>query len=55
MKIKTFEQSINENSEDFNSHVNDFIKDKHDVQIATSVIVHGTLELMYLTVLYTAE
>ncbi|WP_155386916.1 hypothetical protein [Pediococcus damnosus] len=36
MKTKTFEQLIDEDCEDFDSRVNDFIKDKQVFQITTN-------------------
>jgi len=53
MKIKTFDQLIDENNEDFDSRVNDFIKDKQVVQITTNRTASGGVELTHsLTILY---
>lgn len=55
MKIKTFGYLINDNTKDFDSRVNDFIKGKQVVQITTNTINIGDLDLMILTVLYKEE
>lgn len=53
MKIKTFEQLIDEDCEDFDSRVNDFIKNKKVVQITTNRTASGGIELTHsLTILY---
>lgn len=53
MKIKTINQHINEENEDFDSRVNDFIKDKQVVQITTNdVISDDNYYFHTLTVLY---
>jgi len=56
MKIKTFDQFIDEDNKDFDSRVNDFIKDKQVVQITTNRTASGGVELTHsLTVLYKEE
>ena len=53
MKIKTFDQFIDEKNEDFDSRVNDFIKGKQVIQITTNRTASGGVELTHsLTVLY---
>ena len=53
MKIKTIDQHYNEENKDFDSRVNDFIKDKQVVQITTNdVISTDNYYLHTLTVLY---
>ncbi|MBU7475722.1 DUF2758 domain-containing protein [Lactiplantibacillus pentosus] len=53
MKIKTFNQGWQEDSEEFDSRVNDFIKDKQVVQITTNETVSDISDLTHsLTVLY---
>lgn len=53
MKIKTIDQHIDEENEDFDSRVNDFIKDKQVVQITTNdVISDDNYYFHTLTVLY---
>jgi len=55
MKIKTIEQYFDEDNEDFDNRVNDFIKGKQVVQITTNTINIGDLDLMILIVLYKEE
>lgn len=56
MKIKTFDQFIDEKNEDFDSRINDFIKGKQVVQITTNRTASGGVELTHsLTVLYEEE
>ena len=53
MKIKTIEQYFDEDNEDFDVRVNDFIKDKQVVQIATNNTVNTDNFYTYtLTILY---
>ena len=53
MKIKTFDQFIDEDNKDFDSRVNDFIKDKQVVQITTNDVVNtDNFYTHTLTVLY---
>lgn len=53
MKIKTIDQYYNESYGDFDSRVNDFIKDKQVVQITTNETVSDDFELTHtLTILY---
>jgi len=53
MKIKTFDQYIDEDNESFDNRVNDFIKDKQVVQITTNRTASGGVELTHsLTILY---
>lgn len=53
MKIKTFDQFIDEENEDFDKRVNNFIKDKKVIQITTNRTASGGFELAYsLTILY---
>jgi hypothetical protein len=56
MKVKTFDQYIDEKNEYFDSRVNDFIKDKQVIQITTNRTASGGVELTHsLTVLYEEE
>ena len=56
MKIKTFDQYFKEDSEKFDSRVNDFIKDKQVVQITTNETASDDYDLTHtLTVLYEEE
>jgi len=56
MKIKTFDQFIDEDNKDFDSRVNDFIKNKQVVQITTNRTASGGVELTHsLTILYEEE
>lgn len=53
MKIKTIDQHIDEKNEDFDTRVNDFIKDKQVVQITTNdVISNDNFYFHTLTILY---
>lgn len=53
MKIKTIDQHIDEKNEDFDSRVNDYIKDKQVVQITTNdVISIDNVYVHTLTILY---
>jgi len=53
MKIKTFDQYIDEENEYFDSRVNDFIKDKQVIEItASDVISTDNFYTHTLTVLY---
>ena len=53
MKIKTFDQQFKEDSEKFDSRVNDFIKDKQVVQITTNDTIGTENDYFHtLTVLY---
>jgi len=53
MKIKTIEQYFDEDNEDFDKRVNDFIKDKQVVQITTNDVVNtDNFYTHTLTVLY---
>lgn len=53
MKIKTIDQYFCEGNDDFDSRVNDFIRDKQVVQITTNdVISADNLYTHTLTVLY---
>lgn len=53
MKVKTIERLIDEDNEDFDIRVNDFIKDKQVVQIMTNDVVNNdnfythTLTILY--------
>jgi len=40
MKIKTISKFLDEDNEDFDSRVNDFLKDKQIVQITTNDVVN---------------
>lgn len=56
MKIKTFDQNIDEKNEDFDSRVNDFIKDKQVVQITTNNTIDTNNYYFHtLTILYKEE
>lgn len=56
MKIKTFDQYVDEGNKNFDKRVNDFIKDKQVVQITTNRTASGGVELTHsLTVLYKGE
>jgi len=56
MKVKTFDQFIDEDNKDFDSRVNDFIKNKQVVQITTNRTASGGVELTHsLTILYEEE
>lgn len=56
MKIKTFDQYVDEDDETFDSRVNDFIKDKQVVQITTNETASNDYDLTHsLTVLYEEE
>jgi len=53
MKIKTFDQYVDEDNESFDNRVNDFIKDKQVVQITTDVVVNiDNVYSRVLTILY---
>ena len=53
MKIKTIDQYFDEENEDFDRRVNDFIKDKQVVQITTNnVIGNDNIYTHVLTILY---
>lgn len=53
MKIKTFDYSLDEEIEDFDNKVNDFIKDKEVVQITTNDTVDDKNNHFHtLTILY---
>ena len=53
MKIKTFEQYLDEKNRDFDVRVNNFIKDKQVVQITTDVVVNiDNVYSRVLTILY---
>jgi len=47
MKIKTFVQFIDEDNKDFNSRVNDFIKNKRVIQITTNRTASRGVELTH--------
>lgn len=56
MKVKTFDQYIDEENEKFDIRVNDFIKGKQVIQITTNRTASGGIELTHsLTVLYEEE
>lgn len=56
MKIKTFDQYFEEDTKKFDSRVNDFIKDKHAVQVTTNETASDEYDLTHsLTVLYEEE
>lgn len=56
MKIKTIDQYVDEENEDFDSRVNNFIKDKQVIQITTNRTASGGIELTHsLTILYKEE
>lgn len=56
MKIKTFYQYVDEENEDFDNRVNDFIKDKQVIQITTNETAGNKYDLTRsLTVLYEEE
>lgn len=56
MKIKTIDQNIDEKNEDFDSRVNDFIKDKQVVQIKTNNTIDTNNYYFHtLTILYKEE
>jgi len=53
MKIKTFDQYLDEDNESFDNRVNDFIKGKQVIQITTSdVISTDNFYTHTLTILY---
>ena len=53
MKIKTFDQYVDEDNESFDNRVNDFIKVKQVIQITTNRTASGGIELTHsLTILY---
>jgi len=53
MKIKTFDQYVDEDNESFDNRVNDFIKGKQVIQITTNRTASGGIELTHsLTILY---
>lgn len=53
MKVKTIEQCFDEDNEDFDNRLNDFIKDKQVVQITTNDTVNtDNFYTHTLTVLY---
>jgi len=56
MKIKTIDQYVDEENEDFDIRVNDFIKGKQVVQITTNETASNDYDLTHsLTVLYKEE
>ena len=56
MKIKTFDQYFEEETKKFDSRVNDFIKDKHVIQISTGDTILPYEDLTHtLTTLYEEE
>lgn len=55
MKIKTIDHLYDEAYEDFDKRVNDFIKNKQVIQIATNEIVTDDFVTHTLTVLYNEE
>ena len=53
MKIKTFDRHFDEENEDFDIRVNDFIKDKQVVQITTNDVINNDNYYFHmLTILY---
>lgn len=56
MKIKTIDHCYNENIEDFDNRVNDFIKNKEVIQITTNDTVDDKNNHFHtLTILYKEE
>jgi len=56
MKIKTIERYFDEDNEDFDNRVNDFIKDKQVVQITANETASNDYDLTHsLTILYKGE
>lgn len=56
MKIKTIDQYVDEENEDFDSRVNNFIKDKQVIQITTNETASNDCDFTHsLTVLYKEE